>query len=638
MTSLKDLKHRIFSINISLIFLIFQAITRLALSIYAIINAQISLLDLPIIFFRGLFNDIDAACYLLIIACITDFIAHKLLPKRVQLLKIVYLIGYLLIINILILNLLAEVIFWDEFGTKFNFIAVDYLIYTGEIIGTLKESLPFYEITVAIIFTGLITTYLLRKAIFKRAVAEHQIKSKLKIIGFSMINIFICAYINDINIFSSSNRYINELAQNGLYQLFSAYFNNSLDYDKFYPTIERDRALEILKTQIKQTSDSYYDNTSIARKIVCVKDNDHKPNVIILVVESLSAEFMNKFGNPENLTPNLDKLADQSIFFTNIYASGTRTVRGLEAITLSIPPTPGSSIIRRPDNSNLYNISSEFKRRDYRVNFIFGGFSYFDNLKSYFSGNHYDITDRSNLSKEEISFANIWGVADEDIFNKSIKIFSQQHNSGKPFFSLIMTTSNHRPYTFPEGKIDLPSGGGRKAAVKYADYAIGKFIENAKEQSWFDDTIFIITADHCASSAGKTNLPVNKYHIPLMIYAPKIVAPRVVDNLASQIDIAPTLMGLLQFNYNTKFFGSDIINNPPNRAFISTYQLLGLIRDKHLVILAPKKSPTTYRIIDANNKIEIDSLADLTEQAISYYMLASDLYTYKRLKEFTISE
>lgn len=226
MNSLKNLRYRFFDINVSLVFLIFQTITRLALSIYAVINAQISLVDLPLIFLRGLFNDIDANCYLLIIACIIDFIAHRLLPKKLQLLKIVYLIGYLLIINILILNLLAELLFWDKFGTKFNSIAVDYLVYTGEIIGTLKESLPFYEIIVATIFTGLITTYILRGAIFKKAAAEHKIKSALKLIAFSIINIFICTYFDDDNILSNSNRYVNELTHNGPHQLFSAYFNN----------------------------------------------------------------------------------------------------------------------------------------------------------------------------------------------------------------------------------------------------------------------------------------------------------------------------------------------------------------------------------------------------------------------------
>jgi phosphoglycerol transferase MdoB-like AlkP superfamily enzyme len=193
---------------------------------------------------------------------------------------------------------------------------------------------------------------------------------------------------------------------------------------------------------------------------------------------------MGKFGNRQNITPNLDKLADNSIFFTNLYAVGTRTVRGLEAITLSVPPSPGSSIIRRPNNQSLFNISTIFNNQGYDVNFIFGGYSYFDNLQNYFQGHGYNIVDRANLKSNEISFSNIWGVADEDILIKSLEIADQSYESGKPFFSLIMTTSNHRPYTFTEGRIDMPSGSGRDAAVKYTDYAIGKFLELAK-RSYF---------------------------------------------------------------------------------------------------------------------------------------------------------
>ena len=225
----------------------------------------------------------------------------------------------------------------------------------------------------------------------------------------------------------------------------------------------------------------------------------------------------------------------------------------------------------------------------------------------------------------------MWGVSDEDILLKSLEIADQQHNSGKLFFTIIMTTSNHPPYTFPSGVIDLPSGSGRNAVVKYTDYAIGKFFEQAKTKLWFNNTIFIITADHCAASSGRMDLPINKYHIPLMIYAPQILKPQKISTLASQIDIAPTILGLLNFEYKSKFFGKDILNFPPNRAFIGTYELLGYMKDQYLSILTPHEKPQIYKLNGEIRKA-IDN-QDLAEEAISYYQTAYDWYVQDKMKE-----
>jgi phosphoglycerol transferase MdoB-like AlkP superfamily enzyme len=185
-----------------------------------------------------------------------------------------------------------------------------------------------------------------------------------------------------------------------------------------------------------------------------------------------------------------------------------------------------------------------------------------------------------------------------------------------------LTTSNHRPFTYPEGRIDIPSHSGRSGAVKYTDYAIGKFIRDAKEKPWFEDTLFVIVADHCASSAGKTTLPVKKYEIPLFIYSPAHVPPQRIDKLTSQIDIAPTVLGLLNFNYKSNFFGKDILKMEPDqeRAFIGTYEKLGYMKKDRLVVLDIKKEASLYQFDrktgDAKKIIPDQNLIDET---ISYY-------------------
>eukprot|EP01012_Entosiphon_sulcatum_P026672 TRINITY_DN32149_c0_g1_i1.p1 TRINITY_DN32149_c0_g1~~TRINITY_DN32149_c0_g1_i1.p1 ORF type:complete len:235 (-),score=20.13 TRINITY_DN32149_c0_g1_i1:701-1315(-) len=192
-----------------------------------------------------------------------------------------------------------------------------------------------------------------------------------------------------------------------------------------------------------------------------------------------------------------------------------------------------------------------------------------------------------------------------------------------------MTVSNHRPYTYPEGRIDIPSHTGREGAVKYTDYAIGKFIREAKQKPWFSNTLFVIVADHCASSAGKVELPVDKYHIPMIFYSPGHITPGKFEKLTAQIDIGPTILGYLNFSYDSKFFGQDVfkMKNTDERAFISTYQSLGYIKNNKLVILDPNKKAATYKPdFTTGSAVTLPADQKLIDEAISNYQMASYLY------------
>jgi phosphoglycerol transferase MdoB-like AlkP superfamily enzyme len=218
-------------------------------------------------------------------------------------------------------------------------------------------------------------------------------------------------------------------------------------------------------------------------------------------------------------------------------------------------------------------------------------------MSDFFNGNGYQVIDRTALKQEDIHYANIWGVADEDLFNLALRQLDSNDHAGKPFFSHIMTVSNHRPYTYPENRIDIPpSRQSRDGAVKYTDYAIGQFLKEASSKPWFRETVFIIVADHCASSSGKVQLPINGYHIPMMIYAPKYLEPAVIDRLTAQIDIAPTILGLLHLDYTSEFYGHDLFAVPSgdDRAFISTYQGLGYLTDSLLIIQSPPHHVEAY--------------------------------------------
>lgn len=192
-----------------------------------------------------------------------------------------------------------------------------------------------------------------------------------------------------------------------------------------------------------------------------------------------------------------------------------------------------------------------------------------------------------------------------------------------------MTTSNHRPYTYPDGRIDIPSHTGRAGAVKYTDYAIGKFIDEARTKPWFDNTIFVIVADHCANSAGKTDIPVKNYHIPLLIHAPGIIEPQRIDTLSSQIDFAPTLFALLNWSYGSEFYGKNILalEADDGRALLGTYQNLGLLEHGTLTVLKPFRKAESYRV-DQRSGEQIRSEVDdnVRLDAVAYYQTAADQY------------
>lgn len=535
-----------------------------------------------------------------LIVCIYAFaplaILLALLPERIyrsQLHRhIVRLVLFGLISGLLFVGV-AEWLFWDEFGVRFNFIAVDYLVYRREVTGNIYESYPVLPIFAALFTVAGIVLYLLRRRIGHALEGAHSGRHRIAgALTAAAAFVLVLVFTNDSYARFSHNVYLTELAENGVYQFFVALETNELDYDTFYATLPLAEVDRLLRAEVQGPHDTFLSSAplDITRRVDNPGAEKHL-NVVLVVVESLSADYLARFGNTQGITPNLDRLAEQSLSFDNLYALGNRTVRGLEAVTLSLPPTPGSAIVRRPDNAGMFSLGSVFGSKGYDVRFLYGGYGYFDNMNTFFAGNGFEVIDRASLAADEAEFATVWGVADEFIYKRALREADRSFAAHQPFFSLIMTTSNHRPYDIPAGRIEEPQGHPHLKAVKYTDWAIGQLIEQARSRPWFNDTVFVIVADHCAGSAGKTALPLERYRIPLLIYAPGHVRPQQVDQLASQMDLAPTLLALLGMDYDSRFIGRDALATPPDqaRALVATYQRMGLLADNRLVILSPQQ-------------------------------------------------
>ncbi|WP_343534949.1 LTA synthase family protein [Pedobacter sp.] len=603
-------------------------LTRIILLIYAFRAFDWSFFNLIKVFFIGSIYDLAAASYAIIPLIIYLWLfPSKWYGKKLN--RILLIVYFFVVVFTLIFNAVSEYIFWEEFSVRYNFIAVDYLVYTTEVIGNIRQSYPVNTLLTILLGVSAVITYALRNKIWQSATIPMRFGKRSKWMFIWLLMPLTTYFLVSHQWKShSSNQYANELSGNGMYDFGFAFWHNQLDYNTFYKTIPMEKALNIIRKDLDFIPHNPKDqNTS---RWVKADSPEKKMNVVLISVESLSANFLGSYGNTHGITPNLDTLAKQGLLFTNLYASGTRTVRGLEALSLCIPPTPGQSIVKRQNNSNLFTLGNVFQSKGYHSRFIYGGYGYFDNMTEFFSQNGYEVTDRNALSAKEIHYENTWGVADEDLFTLSLRELDEDYENKKPFFAHIMTVSNHRPYTYPEGRIDIPSHTGREGAVKYTDYAIGKFIREAKLKPWFNNTLFVIVADHCASSAGKVELPVDKYHIPMIMYAPTLIKPGKFEKLTAQIDVGPSILGLLNFSYQSKFFGRNIfmMKEEQQRVFISTYQSLGYIKNNKLVILDPNKKLGTF-IPDFKTGASkpIGSEEWLSNEAIAYYQLASYLYT-----------
>ncbi|PZR05405.1 MAG: sulfatase, partial [Flavobacterium psychrophilum] len=603
--------------------------TRILLTIKSFSEVDFTVVNEIGIFLLGLSYDlINAVYFSLPLILYLWLVPDKIYQKSWH--KVVLFILLFIFSFLLIFNGVAEWLFWDEFNVRFNFIAVDYLVYTTEVIGNIHQSYPIELILLLVTVASAFIVFLIRSGIRTSSILYMPFKQRSKYVGYYAILFFVILFtVTSKYHHFSKNAYVNELAGNGLYELFAAYRNNELDYEQFYKAIGNEKAFELARQYIKTPEAEFLNSYkfSIVRKIVN-PGPETKLNVVLISVESFSADFMKLFGNTENITPFLDSLSDHSLVFTNLYATGTRTVRGLEALSLCVPPTPGQSIVRRPNSEELFSLGKVFGEKGYASKYIYGGYSYFDNMGYFFGHNSYQVVDRSALNDNEIDYENIWGVADENLFDLTIKEIdtsSKEH----PVFAHVMTTSNHRPFTYPEGRIDIPSHTSRSGAVKYTDYAIGRFIKQASRKSWFNNTVFVVVADHCASSAGKTELPVNKYHIPMLIYSPGNVQPGVMNRLMSQIDIGPTLLGMLNFSYTSNFFGYDIFKLEPGRerAFISTYQNLGYIKNGKLVILSPQFKVDSFTLLEDQEPINVANDQQIVNEAVAWYQSAS--YSFK---------
>jgi phosphoglycerol transferase MdoB-like AlkP superfamily enzyme len=384
----------------------------------------------------------------------------------------------------------------------------------------------------------------------------------------------------------SQNRIVNELALNGWAELVRAFWTAGLDYEAYYALLPPDEAAARTAQLIGQPDP----RNGLVRHFTPRAQVAAPRDVVIIIEESLGSEFSERFGGPgsEALTPELDRWSHEGIAMTNLIANGNRTVRGMEGIIASFLPLPGDAIIKRDRSQGLATVGSVLSARGYQTTFFYGGFGVFDNVKPFMTANGFhSFVEETDFPVD--TFRTIWGVADEFVFDKMFEQQRASDQAGRPWLGAVMTVSNHKPFSWPAGRFDWPAAASkRRGAVRYADWALGHYLARMKEAGLLDHTVVLIAGDHGARVYGAEEIPVESYRIPGVLLSPDARdRDTTIDRLASQVDLAPTLLSLAGVDYSAPFFGRDVLGLPAEggRAFVNHNRSIGLMTDHIMVVL-----------------------------------------------------
>ena len=306
------------------------------------------------------------------------------------------------------------------------------------------------------------------------------------------------------------------------------------------------------------------------------------------------------------------------------------SVRGIEAVMTGFFPTPSRAVVKlAKSQQRFFTIAQVLKKQGYHTQFIYGGESHFDNMKSFLLGNGImDIVDLPRFKNPK--FVGSWGASDQDLYIEAHQQFSQLHQQGKRFMSLVFTSSNHTPYDFPENQIELyeQPKATRHNAIKYSDHALGEFFTKAKSSAYWQDTIFLVIADHDANTQSYQSVPVEHFHIPGVIIGNGITAQK-DQRIVSNIDMPPTLLSLAGINYTSPMLGHDL-NRPiaqnQQRAMMQFAQHFGFLDHQGLVVLMPNQQVKGFDFTPPNHYQPKTLSAIQIEKAKAHALLGNWLY------------
>lgn len=584
------------------------------------------------ILINGLRIDISTICYVMTFPLL--FVTLSLLTgKGMKYLKPILFFWLTVALLAIIFFEVITPTFILEYDLRPNRLFIEYLIYPKEVFSMLLSG---YKVEIVTCLLSFFISYKFSTLLFRKSWLNNTLLAKKQLAVVSFLLVVLCFLgargtlehrpINPAMMSFSTDHLLNDLSLNSFYSTAFALKQMQLEKgsESFYGKMSTEDLLSEIKSASIISSD-LYNNSAVPTQSYHQASYQGKPkNIVILLQESLGARYVNSLGGLP-ISPELDTLMAQGWNFTNLYATGTRSVRGIEAVITGFPPTTSRSVVKLgKSQQNFFTIAQFLQSKNYQTQFIYGGESHFDNMKSFFLGNGF--TDIVDLAKfDQVDFEGSWGASDEDLYNQAHREFVLLNQQEQPFFSLVFTSSNHSPYDFPDNKISLydETKNTRNNAAKYADYALGQFFKKAKQADYWNNTIFVIIADHDSRVGGAELVPIEHFHIPALIIG-KDIGAKQDTRLASQIDIAPTLLSLAGLSGNHPMIGYDLTHAIPK-----TKQRAMMQYDKNFVFMTLDDKtflqPEKPALIMRNNDNELSNDA-LAKRAKAHALLGSYLY------------
>lgn len=524
----------------------------------------------------------------------------------------------------------------DAYDVRPNRLFVEYLSYPKEVLSMLvKGYLMTVILGILALFFSAYGAYRFSKKLTRHPSDWHPV-SKLAMLPPLALLMFLGARsslghrpINPSTVAFSSDALINDLTLNSSYSVIYAVYRmkDEGNASKMYGKMDKDTMIRLVRESMETPLSGFTDKgipTLHMQKAGYHRDNPL--NLVIVLEESMGAEFVSTLGGIP-VTPCLDKLSTQGLWFDRLYATGTRSVRGIEAVVSGFLPTPGRSVVKLgKSQKNFFTLAQVLSKRGYKTRFIYGGDSNFDNMKKFFLNNGFqEVIEEKDY--KDVMFHGSWGVSDQDLFKKTIDTVNADH--GQPSFTLVFSSSNHEPFEFPDNVIELYEQPKQTVnnAVKYADYALGEFFDSARKTAWWDKTVFLVVADHNSRTYGDSLLPIDRFRIPALIIAPDI-PPEVYKDVASQIDLPPTLFSVMGITCETPMIGRDLTHKPqtlPGRAILQFYTTQAYLTGDHVTLLQPNERIDHFLFKD-HRLVPAQSDNALSDTALAHALWASWAY------------
>lgn len=506
--------------------------------------------------------------------------------------------------------------FIGQFDSRPNYIFVEYLAYPKEVFATVAGTKPV-ELTVfslaALFLAWFVFRWMRRDSFANRPVAFWFPLVMMPVVAVLMLAMIRSTTehrpINPSKAAFSQDSMVNQLPLNSPYSVLHAIYEHRKEMDNErirYSRMEDREVLDIVLEYAGITPDRQLDPegrpTLHAQK--ATYQHERPLNLVIVLLESQGATYSASLGG-KDLTPNLDSLQDQGIWFERLYATGQRSARGIEAILTGFTPSPRTNVVKRSDTqADFFTLPALLERHGYHSSFIYGGESHFDNMRRFFLNNGFaEIIDHRDF--ENAVYEGTWGFSDEDLFNKAHEKLSSKGD--EPFFSLIFTSSHHEPFDIPAGRVPESEYGPQETSINYADYALGQFLEKARGSSYWENTVFMVVADHNWRIYGGKYVPVEHFRIPGAIFGPSI-EPRRVSGIASQIDLIPTLLSLIGVDGEHPAIGRDLTRpeylNGSGRAQMQFHADQAWMEEDRIVVLRSDLEPISLLVEENGNVIE----------------------------------